>query len=157
MRFGITSSQSHAALQSGQWQLSLSKGKKLIISLLSRAGASIKGRQTRPKLNLKLAGKTCDINKVITSMVNILGSSSYDIFTIFAALWAWAWVSATTAPITCPTQVTWSYRRYKSRQTVYSKPIRLLKDNREVVFIILSIYFNVTWLFITHTHHLYIL
>ena len=38
------------------------------------------------KIALKLAGKTCDINKAITSMVNILGSSSYEILTIFAAL-----------------------------------------------------------------------
>lgn len=40
-------------------------------------------------------------------MVNILGKSSYVTFTELAALWAWAWVSATIAPITCPTHVTW--------------------------------------------------
>ena len=56
-------------------------------------------------------------------MVNILGSSSYDILTIFAALWAWAWVFATTAPITCPTQVTWSS---KHSLIVHSWPTRFL-------------------------------
>ena len=40
-------------------------------------------------------------------MVNILGKSSYVTFTKLAALWAWAWVSATIAPITWPTHVTW--------------------------------------------------
>ena len=37
-------------------------------------------------------------------------------------------------------EVSW----YKSRQTVYSKPIRLFKDYLEVIFIISSTYFNVT-------------
>lgn len=49
-------------------------------------------------------------------MVNIIGKSSYVILTIFAALWAWALVSAAIAPIICPAHVTLSINiktRYK--------------------------------------------
>ena len=47
-----------------------------------------------------------------TSMVSILGKSLYVTFTILAALWAWAWVSAAIAPMTWPTQDTWDKQPY---------------------------------------------
>lgn len=59
------------------------------------------------KLSLKLTIHIIFLPKCDTSIVIIFGSSSYSILTALAAFNAMLLVSAITAPITWPTQVTW--------------------------------------------------